>query len=38
MTLADPRQFLYRDLDPDAARRLARKHLGAHDDGELYLH
>ena len=37
MTLADPRQFLYRDLDPDAARRLARKHLAAHDDGELYL-
>jgi TldD protein len=37
MNLADPRQFLYRDLDPDAARRLAHKHLSAHEDGELYL-
>jgi TldD protein len=37
MTAPDPRRFLYRDLDPDAARRLAAKHLSAHDDGELYL-
>ena len=37
MSLADPRHFLYRNLDPDAARRLAHKHLAAHDDGELYL-
>src|SRR6476469_7492965 len=37
MNLADPRQFLYRNLDPDAARRLAHKHLSAHEDGELYL-
>jgi len=37
MNLADPRHFLYRNLDPDAARRLARKHLSAHEDGELYL-
>ena len=34
---SDPRRFLYRSLDPDAARRLAAKHLSAHDDGELYL-
>ncbi|WP_118858058.1 metalloprotease TldD [Sphingomonas mesophila] len=34
---ADPRAFLYRDLDPDAAQRLATRHLAAHDDGELYL-
>src|SRR5919206_5092520 len=33
----DPRHFLYRSLEPDAARRLAHKHLSAHDDGELYL-
>src|SRR6201996_3353507 len=33
----DPRQFLYRSLDPDAAGRLAARHLSAHDDGELYL-
>ena len=34
----DPRRFLYRDgLDPDEARRLAARHLAAHDDGELYL-
>lgn len=33
----DPRRFLYRDLDPDGARRLAAKHLARHDDGELYL-
>src|SRR5205809_3816160 len=34
---ADPRHFLYRSLDPDGARRLAARHLSAHDDGELYL-
>jgi TldD protein len=34
---ADPRRFLYRSLDPDGARRLAARHLSAHDDGELYL-
>jgi TldD protein len=34
---ADPRNFLYRTLDPDEARRLARRHLERHDDGELYL-
>src|SRR6476469_1124337 len=37
MTAADPRSFLYRSLDPDAARKLANRHLSAHDDGELYL-
>jgi len=37
MNQADPRHFLYRNLDPDAARRLASTHLSAHDDGELYL-
>jgi TldD protein len=37
MNQADPRHFLYRNLDPDAARRLAATHLSAHDDGELYL-
>jgi TldD protein len=37
MTAPDPRRFLYRSLDPDAARRLAAKHLSGHDDGELYL-
>ncbi|MES2120009.1 MAG: metalloprotease TldD [Pseudomonadota bacterium] len=37
MTGPDPRRFLYRSLDPDGARRLAARHLGAHDDGELYL-
>jgi TldD protein len=37
MTGSDPRQLLYRTLDPDAGRRLAHKHLSAHDDGELYL-
>ncbi|HEX3422195.1 MAG TPA: metalloprotease TldD [Sphingomicrobium sp.] len=37
MTAPDPRGFLYRNLDPEAARELARKHLSAHDDGELYL-
>ena len=33
----DPRQFLYRTLDPDDARRLAAQHLSACDDGELFL-
>jgi TldD protein len=37
MTALDPRRFLYRDLDPDAAKRLAGTHLSGHDDGELYL-
>ena len=37
MTASDPRRFLYRDLDPDAARKLAARHLSSHDDGELYL-
>jgi TldD protein len=37
MTAADPRRFLYRNLDPDAARQLAAKHLTRCDDGELYL-
>jgi TldD protein len=37
MTAPDPRRFLYRSLDPDAARQLAGKHLSGHDDGELYL-
>ena len=37
MTGSDPRHFLYRNLDPDAAGRLAAKHLSGHDDGELYL-
>ena len=39
MRAPDPRGFLYRDgaLDPDDARRLAARHLAAHDDGELYL-
>ena len=34
---ADPRRFLYRNLDPDAARALVARHLSACDDGELYL-
>src|SRR3954453_23689403 len=34
---ADPRRFLYRDLDPDGAKRLAATHLAPHDDVELYL-
>jgi len=34
---ADPRSFLYRDLDPDAARRLTTEALHQADDGELYL-
>jgi TldD protein len=37
MISADPRHFLYRSLDPDGAKRLANRHLSAHDDGELYL-
>jgi TldD protein len=38
MTLHDPRRFLYREaLEPDEAKRLAARHLGACDDGELYL-
>ena len=39
MKAPDPRGFLYSDgaLDPDDARRLAARHLAAHDDGELYL-
>ena len=37
--MTDPRRYLYRDgmLDPDEAKRLAARHLGACDDGELYL-
>ncbi|PAX06828.1 metalloprotease TldD [Sphingomonas lenta] len=34
---ADPRRFLYRDLDPDTAQRLTAQALGQADDGELYL-
>jgi len=37
MTAPDPRRFLYRNLDPEAARALAAKHLTRCDDGELYL-
>src|SRR5947199_5236123 len=37
MTGPDPRRFLYRSLEPDAAKRLAATHLSPHDDGELYL-
>jgi len=37
MNGADPRRFLYGSLDPDGAARLAAKHLGSCDDGELYL-
>ena len=32
-----PRSFLYRNLDPDEAKRLAARHLSPCDDGELYL-
>jgi TldD protein len=35
--ITDPRRFLYRDLDPDAAQRLTAQALGKADDGELYL-
>ena len=35
--IPDPRQHLYRTLDPDEARRLAARHLAACDDGELFL-
>jgi TldD protein len=37
MTAADPRRFLYRNLDPGRAAALAARHLAGHDDGELYL-
>ena len=37
MTAPDPRRFLYRSLEPDAASRLATRHLAGKDDGELYL-
>jgi len=38
MTLPqDPRRFLYRELDPEAAQRLAAETLARCDDGELYL-
>ncbi|HEU5481803.1 MAG TPA: metalloprotease TldD [Sphingomicrobium sp.] len=33
----DPRQVLYRSLDPGEARRLAARHLSGCDDGELFL-
>jgi TldD protein len=33
----NPRNLLYRTLDPDDARRLAARHLSSCDDGELYL-
>jgi TldD protein len=33
----NPRSFIYRNLDPDDARRLAAKHLSSCDDGELFL-
>ena len=36
-SLADPRRLLYRQLEPDAAGRLAREALARCDDGELYL-
>jgi len=35
--IADPRRFLYRDLDPDQAVRLTGDALRNCDDGELYL-
>lgn len=37
MNNSDPRQLLYRDLDPATAERLTRDALGRCDDGELYL-
>src|ERR1700740_191200 len=37
MTGLDPRRFLYRSFDPEAAKRLAATHLAGRDDGELYL-
>ena len=39
MIATDPRRFLYRPeaLDPDEAVRLAGRHLGSCDDGEIYL-
>jgi len=38
MTLPlDPRRFLYRELEPDSAQRLAAETLARCDDGELYL-
>jgi TldD protein len=37
MIASDPRRFLYRNLDPDSAKRLAATHLAPRDDGELYL-
>ena len=33
----DPRRFLYRDLQPEAAQRLTAQALSAADDGELFL-
>ncbi|QNM82060.1 metalloprotease TldD [Sphingomonas sabuli] len=33
----NPRQLLYRTLDPDDALQLANRHLSGCDDGELYL-
>ncbi len=33
----NPRQLLYRSLDPDHARKLVAKHLSPFDDGELFL-
>jgi TldD protein len=33
----NPRDYLYRTLDPAEAASLAARHLAAHDDGELYL-
>jgi TldD protein len=35
--MLDSRKFLYRNLEPDEAKRLAAKHLAGTDDGELYL-
>ena len=33
----NPRDLLYRNLDPAEAASLAQRHLARHDDGELYL-